>query len=335
MGLIAEDRRSIVDRVKTMSPIFIGAMVFYLLFALLFRSHQRRQRLSKLGERAPSVPSQLPLGLDVLITAVKRIHADQFFEWGREILNVPGRTVELSMLGISIVMTDDPNNIKAILSTKFSSFGKGETFHEIWRDLMLDSVFATDGEVWHTNKDYLREHTAKFRPTDYAITEKHAQHLIRNISDGQPHDCLNEIDRFSLDVVSDVFFGTSAGTLLTEEQPIRESVEKMYNANTQKLLLGDLGALLPGNKAASKVVDDYLNDLIDTASSDTTKDPTEKARKEQTLLGSMVVRGTSRKLIKDQLMAILLGGKVSAITTLPPSPFALFGKEKIYLPILY
>lgn len=34
-------------------------------------------------------------------------------------------------------------------------------------------------------------------------------------------------------------------------------------------------------------------------------------------------------------MAILLGGKVSAITTLPPSPFALFGKEKIYLPILY
>jgi len=135
MDLIVEDRRSIVDRVKSMSPIFIGTIIFYLLFALLFRSHLRRQRLSKLGERAPSVPSQLPLGirythiitvtkltplsgLDVLVTAAKRIHADQFFEWGREILNVPGRTVELSMLGISIVMTDDPSNIKAILSTK-------------------------------------------------------------------------------------------------------------------------------------------------------------------------------------------------------------------------
>ena len=58
----------------------------------------------------------------------------------------------------------------------------------------------------------------------------------------------------------------------------------------------DLGALLPGNKAASKVIDDYLNDLIDTASSDTTDDPAEKARKEQTLLGSMIVRGTNRKV---------------------------------------
>jgi hypothetical protein len=56
--------------------------------------------------------------LDVLVTAIKRLRADQFFEWSREVLNVPGHTVELSMLGVSIFMTDDPDNTKAILSTK-------------------------------------------------------------------------------------------------------------------------------------------------------------------------------------------------------------------------
>jgi hypothetical protein len=82
--------------------------------------------------------------------------------------------------------------------------------------------------------------TARIRPSDYAITEKHAQNLIRLLSDDKVHDALTEIDRFSLDVVSDVFFGFSADSLLTNEQPIRDAVEVMYLANTQKLLLGSV-----------------------------------------------------------------------------------------------
>jgi hypothetical protein len=49
---------------------------------------------------------------------VKQIHADQFFEWGRQVLDVPGRTIELRMLGLSIIMTDNPANVKTVLSTK-------------------------------------------------------------------------------------------------------------------------------------------------------------------------------------------------------------------------
>ena len=42
----------------------------------------------------------------------------EFFDWTRQILDVPGRTVSLNMLGIKTLMTDNPDNIKAILSTK-------------------------------------------------------------------------------------------------------------------------------------------------------------------------------------------------------------------------
>ena len=43
-----------------------------------------------------------------------------FFEYTREILDVPGRTVQLNMLGGGPVLTDEPENIKAVMLTKVS-----------------------------------------------------------------------------------------------------------------------------------------------------------------------------------------------------------------------
>lgn len=80
--------------------------------------------------------------------------------------------------------------------------------------------------------------TAKIRPTDYAITERHVTALIRNLSENKTHDCLDQIDRFSLDVVSEVFFGESTDTLSAELQPLRDAVEEMYVWNTRKMMIG-------------------------------------------------------------------------------------------------
>ena len=68
--------------------------------------------------------------------------------------------------------------------------------------------------------------------------EKHTAAIIRNLSDGKPHECLDQMDRLSLDVVSDVFFGESAGSLSQKTQPLRAAVEEMYLWNMQRLLLG-------------------------------------------------------------------------------------------------
>jgi hypothetical protein len=51
-------------------------------------------------------------------TIIRRLTAFQLFEWTREILEVPGRTVELYMMGTRLVLTDEPENLKAIMSTQ-------------------------------------------------------------------------------------------------------------------------------------------------------------------------------------------------------------------------
>ncbi|KAL9010177.1 MAG: hypothetical protein Q9173_004865 [Seirophora scorigena] len=266
------------------------------------------------SKTAPAVPYWAPFGIDLFAIAINRIYSHDFFAWTRQILDVPGRTVSLNLLGIKLLMTDDTENTKQVLSTKFADFGKGEAFHKIWRDLMFDSIFATDGALWHDNKNLLRNHTAKSRPTDYAISERHVTVLIRNLSDGKPHDCLDQMDRFILDVVSDVFFGETAGTLSTELQPLRDAVEDMYIWNTQRILIGKLGALLPGTAKASAVLMRYLDRVIHQAVSvQDQQGEGELCRKRHTLLGSLISQGVS---VKDSMMAILIGGKDPSSITL-------------------
>lgn len=49
---------------------------------------------------------------------VSHMRSCTFFEFTREILDVPGRTVQLNMLGGGLVLTDEPENIKAVMLTK-------------------------------------------------------------------------------------------------------------------------------------------------------------------------------------------------------------------------
>ena len=76
------------------------------------------------------------------------------------------------------MFTADPENIKAILTTQFSDYGKGKPFHDDWKDFLGDSIFTTDGEQWHTNRQLIRPQFVRDRVSDLHIFEKHAQKLM-------------------------------------------------------------------------------------------------------------------------------------------------------------
>lgn len=74
-----------------------------------------------------------------------------------------GRTFEMQMMGMRLIVTDEPENIKAIMSSQFGDYGEGELLHKIFGSVLRDSVFATDGKEQHRNKDQLRPHLARVR----------------------------------------------------------------------------------------------------------------------------------------------------------------------------
>lgn len=48
----------------------------------------------------------------------QNIRNNTLLEWTQDILDVPGRTVDLPLVGSSIVITDNIDNIKAVMSTQ-------------------------------------------------------------------------------------------------------------------------------------------------------------------------------------------------------------------------
>lgn len=64
-------------------------------------------------------------------------------------------TFEHRILGVSQIVTIEPENIKALLATQFSDFSLGLR-HRAFYPLLGDGIFNVDGEVWSHSRALLR-----------------------------------------------------------------------------------------------------------------------------------------------------------------------------------
>lgn len=179
-------------------------------------------RLHKIGLRAPRVPSRLPWSLDVIYAVVQATirhrnlekWTDFFSGAGADAVSAGGNgayTTELRAINRRAIFTADPDNIKAILATQFSDFGKGEIFHREWAEFLGDSIFVTDGQQWHTSRQLLRPQFSRDRISDLECFETHLQTLFRAMANGgalrgeDQHVEMSAVNGRVMDI-SDIFF---------------------------------------------------------------------------------------------------------------------------------
>ena len=150
-------------------------------------------RIRRLGTRAPPRVTYFPWGLDMLYEVVWHMSHDLNYElwvkmfdrWGKG-----GNTVEAGT-GERVILTREPENIKAILATQFKEFGKGEQFHNDFKAFLGNGIFATDGTLWHDSRQLIRPQFIKDRVSDLDIFERHTQILIRKIGEAREVDVLD------------------------------------------------------------------------------------------------------------------------------------------------
>lgn len=150
--------------------------------------------------------------------------------WRKHMSRSKTFTVEGNLLTNRIVLTADPENIKALLATQFTDYGKGKPFHEEWEPFLGDSIFATDGDKWHTSRQMLRPQFVKDRVSDLECFETHIKTLFKAMANGgaldseQQHVDLAAINgkkfeisdlffRYTLDVTTDFLLGYDAKSL--------------------------------------------------------------------------------------------------------------------------
>lgn len=158
-------------------------------------------------------------------------------------------TVEINqMISNRVIITIDPENIKAILTGQFHDFGKGESFHQEWREFLGDSIFATDGELWFTSRQLLRPMFNKDRIVDTQIFETHVQKLIqlfggsKNANGSKIVDVGDLYFRFTLDAATGYLLGQGTDSL---ENPKTRFAEAFRYVQSQQSIFFRMGSAIP------------------------------------------------------------------------------------------
>lgn len=298
--------------------------------------HVRLRRLG--GGKARSFVRTSPFGIRFVYDAVQSMKDHTNFDfWRTKFDNIDRQTGEISVLGQRIISTADPENIKAILATQFSDYGKGETFHREWKPFLGDSIFATDGDLWHTSRQLIRPQFIKDRVSDLHCFESHVQTLFKAIANGGPLDGENQpIDyaasngkaldisdlffRYTLDVSTDFLLGNDVKSLTTINQEFAESFNEVQRVQSVIARANRLKFMIPRDsyRKGLVVMDRFIYQFIERALRLTPEELATKTKSEKgyTFLHELAGFTREPKVLRDQLVAVLLAGRDTTACTL-------------------
>lgn len=302
----------------SISHLFLTCFLLFILMPTIYLTISvflENRALAKLGSFPPVVRAKLPFGLDVVVRSTRHTANDDdlaFWDWlfsGSP--NKHSKTVEVSLARERFIFTADPENIKAILATQFSDYGKGKPFHHDWKPFLGDSIFTTDGKQWHDSRQLIRPQFVKNRVSDLEIFEKHVSRLLSKIGgSGEQVDISALFYRFTLDSATDYLLGKSVDSLDQPEAEFASAFAEVQRVQSLTTRSGPFKLFIPKAKykAGLKVINAFVEPFIDQALRLNISDLKEQSN--QSFLHALAATGTrDRKVIRDQMVAVLLAGR--------------------------
>ncbi|KAI1626903.1 cytochrome P450 [Exophiala viscosa] len=155
------------------------------------------------------------LGLDVIKEMIQSGKDGRMHEATRLRNFSNGRnTIRLKLMRFRMISTIEPENIKAILSTKFADFSLGQRRREVFIPVFGHGIFTTDGSAWERSRAMVRPNFTRQQVADLDMFEVHMSHLIDSIPrDGSTVDLQDLFFGLTMDSATEFLFGRSTNTL--------------------------------------------------------------------------------------------------------------------------
>lgn len=230
--------------------------------------------------------------------------------------------VEINVTGGQrFLFTDDPEHIKAILTGKFADFGKGEQFHNVWQPFLGDSIFTTDGQQWQDSRNLIRPMFVKNRVSDLHIFERWTQTMMAQFpSSGQTFDIQDLFYRLTIDIITDFLLGGSVNSLENPRTGFVQAFTDVQRMQTMITVLMPIEKLIPRGKynKGIRTMEDFITPFIDRALnlSEDELAKINKSEKSFTFLHALAHYTRDPKVIRDQIIAVLLAGRDTTAATL-------------------
>ncbi|KAK9350123.1 cytochrome P450 [Lipomyces doorenjongii] len=125
-----------------------------------------------------------------------------------------GNTFGTKVFGQRNHWTIEPENIKAILATKFNDFGLG-TRYDAFLPFLGEGIFTLDNEGWAHSRMMLRPQFKRQQVSDISMLEPHVRNLMSCLARSQAESCdIQELFyRLTLDSATEFLFGESVQSL--------------------------------------------------------------------------------------------------------------------------
>ncbi|KAL7270607.1 hypothetical protein RUND412_006681 [Rhizina undulata] len=306
--------------IKSAPALLLGGAVLLLLTRAFMKVMENR-KIHKLGGRARYIPSRWGLfGLDEAFKVYNMAHQNRSEEHWNNNFKESGRdTLEMTILGNRVVLTQDPENIKAVLATQFHDYGKGEPFHLQWKAFLGDSIFTTDGPEWHQSRQLIRPQFIKNRVSDLHTFEKHILHMISLIpKDGSTVDVSDLFFRFTLDSATDFLLGESVDSLGSPRVKIAQAFQDIQQYMNDVSQTGPMKFLLPKRKFNKniKVLNSFVEPFVERTLQlrpDELKDNTES---DYNFLHALAKFTRDPRVLRDQIVSVLLAARDTTAGTL-------------------
>lgn len=173
------------------------------------------------------VPAPLGIGSTVplVLSTLNWTLYDLIESWRQRL----GMTFAWTEVAQYVVCTCDPANIEHITKTNFENYVKGEAFRMPFSQFLGQGIFSADGAVWHSQRKTMsRMFTKKlFEGHIFQCTERNTEKVIKILDATEGViDIFELISRFTLDLTTEIGFGSSLRSLEDPDTPFQRAIDR-------------------------------------------------------------------------------------------------------------
>ncbi|KAK8071787.1 hypothetical protein PG996_005135 [Apiospora saccharicola] len=328
------------DSAHVLVLVGISTVLYLALFLIQYTRYELRIR--SLGVRAP-VLAQNPLtGLRWFSRAARAQLNHRLLEYFDDLFGqargapTGDDCVEVQVMpagGQRYIITRDPEHVKAVLAGKFAHFGKGKEFHDLWSPFLGDSIFTTDGQLWHDSRSMIRPMFVKDRVSDLVVFERWSDALEGVVGFGEEKygsgggygdgvvDIQSLFYRMTLDITTDFLLGAAVDSLSNPRDEFAEAFNEVQRLQMYLTIMGPFKGVVPrgrynaGIRAIDRFVMPYIEAALALPAAELEK-RTSASSSDFTFLHSVARHTRHPKVLRDQIVAVLLAGRDTTAATL-------------------
>lgn len=190
------------------SPLPLWAVVPMTPVALYFRSKHYWLYKMRIHNTQPAVtyPHRDPiLGTDWITDMLKAVRAYKILQVWDSLFGTVGNTYWAQNIGAWIIMTNEPDNVKALLSGQFDTWQiLGVRQKVIQLAVGPRGIFSVNGGEWHEARAMIRPSFVRNQIADMECTDRHVDNFLNRIPrDGGKVDLQELFYLFTMDIATD------------------------------------------------------------------------------------------------------------------------------------